>query len=223
MADLHRLKTGWTLYYHDPNTTSYVIESYIPLITFHTVEELGALSSLLQEKHVLNGMFFLMREGIEPVWESKDNRDGGAWSIKVYAEKVYRLFMDIIFMTVGETLCRDDVEINGITISPKPKFCLIKIWNRDSKVTDTTVINTPAFIAKESIQYKPHKEGKGFDTPSTAGSADTPRSFSSTTPASSPASSGSHHRSHYFTSDSDHSYRNNSGSWKYQQHTPKRK
>jgi hypothetical protein len=123
--------------------------------------------------------------------------------------------MDIVFMTVGETLCKDDVEINGITISPKNKYCLIKIWNRDSAVTDTTLINVPNFIAKDSIQYKPHREGKGFDTPSTAGSADTPRFFA--TPASTPPAATQ--RSSYFTGDSETSYR--PGSWKTQQHRRK--
>ncbi len=170
MDGLSKTKTGWTLFYHDPNNESYVVESYIPLITFHTVEELGAVIKLMKPKHVLNGMFFLMREGIEPIWESIDNRNGGAWSIRVFADNVYNVFMDIMMRTVGETLCRDPVDITGITLSPKRGACIIKIWTRDSSIQDVTLITDHPGIIKNQIRYNIHKEGKGFDSPGLAAS-----------------------------------------------------
>ena len=65
------------------------LESYTKLNTFNTIEEFSILLHLIKEKHIQNGMFFLMREKILPMWESEDNKDGGCFSLKVFKQDIF--------------------------------------------------------------------------------------------------------------------------------------
>ena len=52
-------------------------------------------------------------------------------------------------------------EINGISISPKKGFCIIKIWNNNSKNSDTKfIVNTIPYIVNEESIYKAFSENK---------------------------------------------------------------
>jgi len=76
-------------------------------------------------------MLFIMKEGIIPVWEDLNNRNGGCFSYKISNKTVYTIWKELTFMLTGNVLSanRPFVDsINGITISPKKSFCIIKIW-----------------------------------------------------------------------------------------------
>ena len=44
-------------------------------------------------------------------------------------------------MLVGETLCTERLMLNGIYVSPKRGFCIVKLWNRDSKYDSIDILN----------------------------------------------------------------------------------
>ena len=81
-----------------------------------------SLYSILPDKLIKNCMLFLMREGIDPMWEHPDNRDGGCFSYKVGNKSVTQVWKNLSYILVGETLTNNHKMgkiINGITISPK--------------------------------------------------------------------------------------------------------
>ena len=78
-------------------------------------------------------MLFVMRKGITPMWEDEANRDSGCFSFKVANKFVYDVWKTLFYSLCGETLIKDVSQtknINGITISPKKNFCIIKVWLR---------------------------------------------------------------------------------------------
>ena len=95
------------------------------------MEEIIALYQALPDKLVKNCMLFLMRDGITPTWEDKKNRGGGCFSFKISNKIVGSVWTRLSYVLMGETIS-NNVKLlqasNGITISPKKSFCIIKIW-----------------------------------------------------------------------------------------------
>jgi len=127
----NKLNDNWTLWAHLPHDIDWSVNSYKPILTFSSVEEAVALCETLPAKMIKNCMLFLMRKGIQPVWEDVKNRKGGCFSYKVNNKSVTDAWKKLSYSLIGETLTEDMgllSQINGITISPKKSFCIIKIW-----------------------------------------------------------------------------------------------
>ena len=78
-------------------------------------------------------MFFLMKNGIFPNWEDPSNRLGGCLSFKVSSTNVIKEWSDIFLKCILEELLKDgNDKINGLSISPKKEFNIIKIWFSES-------------------------------------------------------------------------------------------
>lgn len=127
----HPLYDKWTLWAHLPHDTDWSLKSYINIMNIETVEDALALNRALPEKFIKNCMLFLMRKGISPTWEDPKNRNGGCFSFKIKNTYVPTIWERLSFTLMGETLTNNNrlhKIINGITISPKKSFCIIKIW-----------------------------------------------------------------------------------------------
>ena len=75
-------------------------------------------------------MLFVMKKGIKPTWEDDANRDGGCFSYKINNKSVINVWTNLTYSLMGEELSENEglrENVNGITISPKKNFCIIKI------------------------------------------------------------------------------------------------
>jgi hypothetical protein len=66
-----------------------------------------------------------------------------------------------MYLVSGESLGVNDSYnkcINGITISPKKNFCIIKIWLTDSKHQDPQMISQVENLTKHGVMFKKHGE-----------------------------------------------------------------
>ena len=78
-------------------------------------------------------MFFCMKKDIFPNWEDPDNRSGGCLSFKVSSTKIIEEWNQLLLKCISENILDGQPEeINGISISPKKEFNIIKIWFRNS-------------------------------------------------------------------------------------------
>jgi translation initiation factor 4E len=142
IMEYHNLSDKWTLWAHLPHNTDWSNKSYIPISTFTTVEDTLAVTETLPTILVENCMLFMMREGIKPTWEDPKNRQGGCFSYKVTNKHVYQVWKDLTYVVVGSSICKNSNCVNGITISPKKNFCIIKIWMADCNNQNPTIITT---------------------------------------------------------------------------------
>jgi hypothetical protein len=129
--EYHALENKWTMWAHLPHDTDWSINSYKKILTISTVEEGIALTETLPEVLVKNCMLFLMKEGITPIWEDPKNRNGGSFSYKISNKSVYDVWKDLSYVVLGESISIQSSFVscvNGITISPKKNFCILKIW-----------------------------------------------------------------------------------------------
>ena len=136
----HPLHSTWTLYYHNPMSNKWDDSSYKKVSTFSTIQTFCALYKMLDFQCNFQGMFFLMRNKIKPVWEDEHNKSGGCWSFKVSLEHFYKVWKQLSILLVGELLCTTPLLINGISVSPKRGFCIVKIWNHDAKQNNTSLL-----------------------------------------------------------------------------------
>ena len=147
MDDCNFLNDMWCLYFHDPFDEKYDVENYTKIITVSTINEFGIMYYLLKDR-LHQGMFFLMREHIFPKWNDDENKNGGFLSIKILKDKVKSFCEKLFIELVNESLLKNEyIEnwnlINGISISPKKHFCIIKIWLKNNKISNHLYYNIP--------------------------------------------------------------------------------
>jgi translation initiation factor 4E len=141
----HTLSNNWTLWAHLPHNTDWTLKSYIPISTFKNVEETIGVTETLPPVLVENCMLFIMKEGVKPIWEDPNNRNGGSFSYKVSNKNVYKVWKDLTYVLVGGTISKQSKFVNcvtGITISPKKSFCIIKIWMADCNNQNPEIVTT---------------------------------------------------------------------------------
>lgn len=122
----------WSVYFHDISNPSWTMESYVRLGTMNTVDEFVAYRDAI-ETYITRGMFFIMREHVFPCWDDPFNINGETISIKILKCNVSDTWGHLAAHAVGEVFFgkgRDNLScnVNGISISPKKSFCIIKIW-----------------------------------------------------------------------------------------------
>jgi len=102
-----------------------------------------------------------MKDGIQPIWEDTENKKGGCWSFKIIKKDIYNSWLELSIHLLGGYILKstnDVSQINGISVSPKRSFCIIKIWNKDSKNSNNNLLSTniPYLYICDSI-YKSHE------------------------------------------------------------------
>ena len=156
---LHDLSDGWILWAHLPHDTDWSLKSYMKIYEFNTVEQAITITETLPPVLVTNCMLFLMRKGINPIWEDERNRNGGCFSYKIPNKDVPDAWKQLSYSLVGETMSDNKKllpHINGITISPKKNFCIIKVWLANCSFQDAAVIREVHGITSHGCLFKRH-------------------------------------------------------------------
>jgi len=156
----HILHDEWTLYHHFPSDKNWTITGYDCLAKgVNSVEKVIDLNSHLTENLIKYSMLFFMRSTVSPLWEDPRNVNGGCFSYKVINKYVVEVWQQLMFLVCGETLCNlpvDNLHINGITISPKKNFCIIKIWLDTCDIQDPDRVVNIEYLTKHGVMFKKH-------------------------------------------------------------------
>jgi hypothetical protein len=90
-----------------------------------------AITETLPDVLIKNCMLFMMKDGVNPMWEDPLNRNGGCFSYKISNKVVCDVWKQLSYVTAGGTISNQSsfvTNVTGITISPKKNFCIVKIW-----------------------------------------------------------------------------------------------
>jgi hypothetical protein len=159
VSSLHELSDAWIIWAHLPHDTDWSLKSYMKIYEFNTVEQAITITETLPPVLVTNCMLFLMRKGINPIWEDERNRNGGCFSYKIPNKDVPDAWKQLSYSLVGETMSDNKKllpHINGITISPKKNFCIIKVWLANCSFQDAAVIREVHGITSHGCLFKRH-------------------------------------------------------------------
>ena len=156
----HELKNKWTFWVHLPQDVDWSMQSYKKICNFNFVEDTIAITESLPENLIKNCMLFLMKDGISPIWEDTQNRNGGCFSYKISNKHVLTVWKELTYVLVGQSISKDKKFIDGlsgITISPKKNFCIIKIWMNNCLNQNPSVVTNeiPNLIPNGCI-FKKH-------------------------------------------------------------------
>lgn len=128
---MHKLENNWLMWIHYVYDNDWSINSYKQIHSFDTLEELIKLNNFLNNNILSNLMVFYMKNNIKPIWEDENNKDGGSFSYKISNNLLENVWKNLVYSLLGNTLSDDEnilKNINGISISPKKNYCIIKIW-----------------------------------------------------------------------------------------------
>ena len=158
---MHKLNDIWTLWFHLPYDVDWSINSYKKICVFNDLEKCISLIENIHDEIVKKCMLFIMKNNIKPIWEDPDNSKGGCISYKITTDYVYDVWKKLNYYLIGETLINDKSlidNINGISISPKKNFCIIKFWIANSeKLKKNVIYNELTSQSSENQKIDPFK------------------------------------------------------------------
>jgi hypothetical protein len=101
-----------------------------------------------------------MKEKIKPIREEEINRHGGTFSYRVSNKFVYQTWKELVYVLTGNSISDNEkfvLSVNGISISPKKHFCVIKIWMKSCDFQNPQVItNQIKSLVPQSALFKIH-------------------------------------------------------------------
>lgn len=150
----------YTLWIRDSKQRDWSIKGYTKACEIKTASDFWQVYNNFEKLGLKSNQFFLMKTGIDPIWECEDNKHGGRCSFKVDSREGLKAWEYLSALMVCRQLNNNDHhDINGISINPKYKTMLIKIWNRDNKKDLLKTIDQEVIkkYSKCSIQYTSHK------------------------------------------------------------------
>ena len=163
----HPLNTHWVVWYHNPSDQSWTSDSYKDILELQSIEDFLVLKNSWNTclPEVSEGMYFVMRKTLDgipifPMWEDEHNKKGGVWSFKINKEDAVNIWFKLCAHVIGENICEniDDCKyINGVSISPKKNFCIVKIWSSTNDISDTsTLASSMIFLNLNEVLYSSH-------------------------------------------------------------------
>ena len=156
----YKLNGSWDLWYHSIEDNNWSNNSYKFLYKIRNLCDIKFLKDNIQQNYLQNGMFFIMREDIFPTWEDPDNREGCSVSFKIPASKLHKEWNNFLEKVLTEDILKDQSkinEINGISVSPKREFNILKLWLRnDTENYNDFIKEYPIYMVKEKSIKKKH-------------------------------------------------------------------
>ena len=126
------LNNVFNVWFHDANESNFNLESFHNINNFNNIKDFLIINQLLKNnyKMLLNGMFFVMKNNIKPIWHDNANKNGGciSWKIEKYNSIKYWENLLLLFITDNLPKELNNYGINGISINPKKNCNIIKVW-----------------------------------------------------------------------------------------------
>ena len=131
--DQYNLNNKWSFWYHSINDNQWTNNSYKILLTIQNLFDYNFIIDNFKQNHYQNGMFFCMKNDIFPNWEDPNNRLGGCLSFKIYSKNLVKEWNILLLKCINEKIMKNNNNnINGISISPKKEFNIVKLWFKNN-------------------------------------------------------------------------------------------
>lgn len=158
------IPTGsWTLYFHSPEETKWTLNTFVSVGSMKSWRDFWTVIEAIKQDSLSDGMFFMMRDPSPPLWESHQNIRGGCYSFRCQKKDAADIYINHLIAGMLGSLCKiSENRINGISISPKRGFNIIKVWNTDAlKFNEPSNLNTHfSSINENDIMYTPFIQKK---------------------------------------------------------------
>ncbi|ESO03034.1 hypothetical protein HELRODRAFT_112394 [Helobdella robusta] len=166
----HPLHNVWALWYFKNDKRNDWSANQKVIATFSTVEDFWAVYNYIQSaSKIAPGCdYSLFKEGIQPMWEDENNRDGGRWLINLdkrkRATELDKFWLETLLCLIGEAFDELSDEICGAVVNIRPKGDKLGLWTRDASKKDAIIrigkmlkirLNISAEV---TLEYQVHKD-----------------------------------------------------------------
>jgi len=136
----HPLQDSWTWWFDNPkkkSTQASWSANLKKIYSFSTVEDFWSLWNNIKGAHELmpGSDYHVFKEGIQPMWEDKRNRQGGKWVLvlKNSQRKTHlnQAWLSGLLGCIG-AMFDDDTQITGIVVSLRKSLDKIALWTSDA-------------------------------------------------------------------------------------------
>lgn len=151
-----KLPYKYILWCHEVTNKNWNLESYNKICEIDNVSSFWRLFNNFEKLGLYNMHFFFMKDDTLPMWEHENNRNGGVCSFKISIDNAMDLWIDLNMRMICSCLSNNNDDINGISISPRNNWAIVKIWNKNFN-NDLSKTLTQDILLKYghlSIKYK---------------------------------------------------------------------
>lgn len=142
-VDIHHmpLQFAWTMFiggYIGPNhTTAEYVSALDELCQFHTVKDFWSWFNNIPKASELKPgrTYHLMKTGIFPVWEDRENENGGTIVLRFAINEIDEAWQSLCLLTIGGLLDNHLSSIDshdkvcGISVGMRTNEAVLSIWN----------------------------------------------------------------------------------------------
>lgn len=137
------ISSTWTVWTHDNKNDDWSVASYDPIYKISNIGEMWRFLNVFGNLNNSDYQYFIMRNGIMPIWEDNNNRDGCICSIMlectnrtykhIYTDICIDAFIAFCCLVFNESFVSNNSDINGLCYSSKQRNVLIKFWIKKYK------------------------------------------------------------------------------------------
>jgi hypothetical protein len=154
-----KLNSTWTVWIHENSNTEWDIKSYKSIYNIDNIGSLWRFLSVFDNLDKNVRQYYIMRDGITPIWEDNNNKKGGICSLMFENMNKYRrnsrgdigvdIFIAICILVLNESFVKNNLDINGLCYSIKNRCVLIKLWIKDYELNTEFIELLPISLLKK--------------------------------------------------------------------------
>lgn len=153
------LNSKWTVWIHENSNDNWGLESYESIYTITNVGNMWRFLSVFDNLDKNIRQYYIMRDGITPIWEDINNKTGAICSIMI--ENMNRhnrhsrgdlgvdAFTAMCVLVLNESFVRNNLDVNGLCYSIKNRNVLIKLWLKNYEKNKNFTDKLPISILKK--------------------------------------------------------------------------
>lgn len=175
-GDDMKLNTTWKVWIHENSNQDWSLDSYKSIYEITSIGSMWRFLSVLDNLDKNVRQYYIMRNGITPIWEDNNNKHGAICSIMIdNMNKTSRhsrgdlgvdAFSAICILVLNESFVKNNLDINGLCYSIKSRSVLIKLWIKDFESNKNFEEKLPITILKQIDNILVNYEGRNYNSKS---------------------------------------------------------
>lgn len=170
-GDEMKLNTAWTVWIHENDNQDWSLSSYKSIYEINSIGSMWRFLWILDNLNKNVRQYYIMRNGITPIWEDNNNKQGAICSIMIdnmnrssrhtRGDLGVDAFSAICILAMNESFVKNNQDINGLCYSIKSRSVLIKLWIKDYESNSNFIDKLPITILKSLDTIISNMENRG--------------------------------------------------------------